>query len=385
MAYFYGAPGTQFSNIAGEEEGERADLADTLATLALSRMSTASAAGGSVGGAAAAASAPSWASIAASGVPDFGAAVFAPPFIPAAEPWEPESIAAAPSVGLAAAAGGVDDRPLCTFFAAGRCRYGDSCRFRHSDASESAIVFFVAAMKRASEDAAAAAAAARAAGSFVGAEASDAAGAAVAFAPAASAAEDADFAAASAQWQANALAAKDSLIAAALETGVVASEEAGETALQLAERRLSAELPCGICMEPVAETASRRFGLLTGCAHAFCLDCIRKWRARIDLPTATVRACPSCRVVSYTVIPSDRFVSDALRKAGISAAYHRQQGRIPCRFFDGGKGECPFGSSCWYAHVRADGTVHTYAKPALRLNADGPTGPSRLFKLSEFL
>jgi len=40
-------------------------------------------------------------------------------------------------------------------------------------------------------------------------------------------------------------------------------------------------IECGICLEKVLvkkEMSSRRFGLLT-CSHAFCLGCIRNWRA----------------------------------------------------------------------------------------------------------
>ena len=45
-------------------------------------------------------------------------------------------------------------------------------------------------------------------------------------------------------------------------------------------------------------------GLLSGCDHTFCLDCIRVWRARLDLPRETVRACPMCREESFLVVPS---------------------------------------------------------------------------------
>ena len=29
---------------------------------------------------------------------------------------------------------------------------------------------------------------------------------------------------------------------------------------------------------------------------------------------------------------------------------------LPCKYFNGGQGTCPFGTSCFYAHVMPDGT-----------------------------
>lgn len=55
--------------------------------------------------------------------------------------------------------------------------------------------------------------------------------------------------------------------------------------------------------------AERKFGILSGCDHAFCIACIRGWRSGdhttpgMDLDTV-VRSCPVCRVQSYFVTPS---------------------------------------------------------------------------------
>ena len=41
----------------------------------------------------------------------------------------------------------------------------------------------------------------------------------------------------------------------------------------------SAEVECAVCLERVLEKprlGERRFGLLSGCDHSFCLQCIRK-------------------------------------------------------------------------------------------------------------
>lgn len=187
------------------------------------------------------------------------------------------------------------------------------------------------------------------------------------------------------QWQAEAAGLRDALIAAALETGAAANASVAEAALQLAERRISADVACGICFDAIAATPGKRFGLLSGCTHAFCLDCIRAWRARLDLPTETTRSCPQCRTLAYVILPSDRYITEPARKAALGEAYHSHQRSLPCRLFNGGKGECPFGSSCWYAHTNADGTAHIAARPAIRLDAEGAVSRRREYKLSDFL
>ncbi|KAK6016204.1 hypothetical protein OSTOST_18316 [Ostertagia ostertagi] len=60
---------------------------------------------------------------------------------------------------------------------------------------------------------------------------------------------------------------------------------------------------CGICMENIMEKALR-FGILEGCRHCFCLDCIREWRRNQTFETDVVRSCPECRQHSNFVIPS---------------------------------------------------------------------------------
>ncbi|KAJ1361728.1 hypothetical protein KIN20_021057 [Parelaphostrongylus tenuis] len=48
---------------------------------------------------------------------------------------------------------------------------------------------------------------------------------------------------------------------------------------------------CGICMENIMEK-SLRFGILEGCRHCFCLECIREWRRNQSFDTDVVRSCP---------------------------------------------------------------------------------------------
>jgi E3 ubiquitin-protein ligase makorin len=161
-----------------------------------------------------------------------------------------------------------------------------------------------------------------------------------------------------------------------------------EVALHAAERAVSVEVECGICLETVLAQAGRRFGLLSHCTHAFCLDCIRAWRARIDLPKETTRGCPVCRTISYYVIACDRFIAEGPRKAAANADFARATRSIPCRHFDYGRGTCPFGSSCFYAHLNFDGTPHVSSGAhGFRLDAEGNVSGAggKAHKLSDFL
>jgi len=105
---------------------------------------------------------------------------------------------------------------------------------------------------------------------------------------------------------------------------------------------------CAICYENITEK-KRRFGILTGCDHMFCLECIRTWRRNYDLDTSVIRACPICRKPSHYVIPSDHFV-EGQDKTELENNYKNQLKLISCKYYDGGKGTCPFGHSCFYLH-----------------------------------
>lgn len=128
---------------------------------------------------------------------------------------------------------------------------------------------------------------------------------------------------------------------------------------------------CGICFESIRKKGER-FGILESCDHAFCLTCIRSWRKqREQQDRQNLRLCPVCRNESYFVIPCDDIFLDPDEKHRVIEAYKNELGRIPCRAFDYGKGKCPFGTSCFYAHLNPDGT--RYVPPALRwrCGADG--------------
>ena len=211
----------------------------------------------------------------------------------------PEEVLAAaaeapPSKRGGGAAGG---GPLCKFFLQGRCKNGETCRFSHAVPSAGAAGAGVAEERRSPQDAADAA------------------------------------------------------------EGRSAEES---SALDALEARASAEASCGICLEPIQGSPGsdeyrprNRFGLLTGCAHPFCLSCIREWRGA---GAETARTCPLCRQETWFVVPSAKLVTDAPRKEALIEAYKASLRRIPCRHFDEGRGECPFGTSCFYRHAYADGT-----------------------------
>lgn len=278
-------------------------------------------------------------------------------------------------------------QPLCSFFMSGSCRNGDRCKFRHAKAEPWAIEFFeqeiqllrnadkMISEKLAAEDLASKTSPAAAAGHDGGGGAKPAV-----------ADDDDAFAADSLRWQSAALALRNDMLEKAVTAGVCSSVEEAEVALQAAERVVSSDVECSICIEPVMSVPGRRFGLLSNCTHPFCLDCIRQWRARIDLPKETVRSCPICRQVSYYVISSDRYIADSARKAVLSQQYHSAQRSIPCRHWNYGRGECPFGSSCFYAHLNPDLTpaISTGAH-SFRMDSEGNVFGSKQYKLNEFL
>ena len=106
----------------------------------------------------------------------------------------------------------------------------------------------------------------------------------------------------------------------------VSQEEAERLRLEDERAAASAKVECGICLEIVHEKqrmADRRFGLLAGCDHPFCLGCIRDWRdggvAR-DAAEHTsgrleqARKCPLCRTQSHYTIPSTNWPRDQAEK-----------------------------------------------------------------------
>uniref|UniRef100_A0A7S2WI76 RING-type E3 ubiquitin transferase n=1 Tax=Mucochytrium quahogii TaxID=96639 RepID=A0A7S2WI76_9STRA len=142
------------------------------------------------------------------------------------------------------------------------------------------------------------------------------------------------------------------------------------------ERECSVDLECGICLENIMQTSTKRFGILTGCDHVFCLKCIKDWRSSDTKSSENgqvlVRRCPLCREPSYFVIPCDRMVRDPERKKMLIEGYQQGMGTIHCKHFDRGNGTCPFGTSCFYKHVYSNGTVQDPGE--VRIYRDGYGG-----------
>jgi len=128
----------------------------------------------------------------------------------------------------------------------------------------------------------------------------------------------------------------------------------------------SSNKDCGICMETVMEKSNakeRQFGILTGCNHIFCLSCIREWRGRKEYKKNVVRACPECRVHSDFIVPSPYWYEDDKEKEKFISGYKSKLSKKSCRYFDEGRGKCPFGSVCFYRHAYPDGTIATNEEP----------------------
>lgn len=160
---------------------------------------------------------------------------------------------------------------------------------------------------------------------------------------------------------------------------------------RLESLRFSQDIECSICLDRVLSkptVAERKFGLLSGCDHPFCISCIRDWRSTSQ-PQGTgtdaiVRLCPVCRVLSYYVIPSVIWYTNAEEKQEIIDGYKARVSDIDCRYFNFGNGRCQFGSSCFYKHAFRDGTREEVKLRHLGA-ADGNTVIAKDVRLSEYL
>eukprot|EP00746_Dinoflagellata_sp_MGD_P132662 gnl/MRDRNA2_/MRDRNA2_66370_c0_seq2.p1 gnl/MRDRNA2_/MRDRNA2_66370_c0~~gnl/MRDRNA2_/MRDRNA2_66370_c0_seq2.p1 ORF type:complete len:273 (+),score=59.69 gnl/MRDRNA2_/MRDRNA2_66370_c0_seq2:53-871(+) len=143
-----------------------------------------------------------------------------------------------------------------------------------------------------------------------------------------------------------------------------------------------ADIECGICFENPTAKGSR-IGMLENCDHVFCLQCIRSWRKQREQDKQNLRMCPLCRNESGFVVPCDRVILDPDEKVDEISSYKEEMGKIPCKLFDRGNGTCPFGASCFYAHLNADGTKHVPAPPRMMIGADGKSRVIKPQRLSD--
>lgn len=116
------------------------------------------------------------------------------------------------------------------------------------------------------------------------------------------------------------------------------------------------QVECGLCSSKIATKEDPRFGLLN-CDHAFCLSCIRTWRAQHSMHDLTTKSCPLCREITFFIVPSSTWTIDKTEKRKIIDAYKRKLGQISCKYFNSGDRVCPFGTSCFYSHRHADGSM----------------------------
>mmetsp|Transcript_44578 Transcript_44578/g.103052 ORF Transcript_44578/g.103052 Transcript_44578/m.103052 type:complete len:352 (-) Transcript_44578:551-1606(-) len=148
--------------------------------------------------------------------------------------------------------------------------------------------------------------------------------------------------------------------------------------------RAGDDAECGICFESI-RAKGERFGMLENCACAFCLSCIRAWRKQKEQQDrVNLRMCPLCRNESFFVVPCDSLVLDPHEKSKAIENYKRQMSLVPCQAFDYGRGKCPFGSSCFYAHLNPDGTRYNPA-PVRKMVGMSGTQVIGEVKLSDFL
>ena len=132
----------------------------------------------------------------------------------------------------------------------------------------------------------------------------------------------------------------------------------------------------------------RRYGVLPGCDHIFCLECIRGWRGNDDgaIDRVSVRRCPVCRVASYFVVPSaHKGALGAEEKRVLLGAYTANLRKTPCRHFAQGRGRCPFGTSCFYGHTLPDGSAARPEVLSMQRGADGSVRTQQAASLLDFM
>nr|XP_020658207.1 probable E3 ubiquitin-protein ligase makorin-2 [Pogona vitticeps] len=145
---------------------------------------------------------------------------------------------------------------------------------------------------------------------------------------------------------------------------------------------------CSICMEVVYDKPSaseRRFGILSNCNHTYCLSCIRQWRGVKQFENPIIKSCPECRVISEFVIPSVYWVEDQTKKNELIEAFKQGVGRKACKYFEQGKGTCPFGGRCLYLHAYPDGRRAEPEKPRKQLSSEGTVRFLNSVRLWDFI
>ncbi|XP_026162483.1 E3 ubiquitin-protein ligase makorin-2 [Mastacembelus armatus] len=152
--------------------------------------------------------------------------------------------------------------------------------------------------------------------------------------------------------------------------------------------QLSQDKVCSVCMEVVVQKANpsdRRFGILSSCSHTFCLACIRQWRCTKNFSNKIIKSCPECRVVSEFVIPSVYWVEDQDDKNHLIDLFKSGVSKKACKYFDQGRGSCPFGGKCLYLHAFPDGTRAEPDRPRKQLSSEGNVRFMNSVRLWDFI
>lgn len=152
--------------------------------------------------------------------------------------------------------------------------------------------------------------------------------------------------------------------------------------------QLSQDKVCSICMEVVVQKVNpseRRFGILSSCCHTFCLACIRKWRCTKTFSNKIIKACPECRLPSEFVIPSVYWVEDQGDKDHLIELFKSGVSKKACKYFDQGRGSCPFGAKCLYLHALPDGTRPEPDRPRKQLSSEGSVRFMNNVRLWDFI
>ncbi|CAF93085.1 unnamed protein product, partial [Tetraodon nigroviridis] len=152
--------------------------------------------------------------------------------------------------------------------------------------------------------------------------------------------------------------------------------------------QLSQDKVCSICMEVVLQKANpseRRFGILSSCSHTFCLACIRKWRCTRNFSNKIIKSCPECRVASEFVIPSVYWVEKQENKDHLIDVFKSGVSKKACKYFDQGRGSCPFGGKCLYLHALPDGSRAEPEQPRKQLGSEGNIRVMNSVRLWDFI
>jgi E3 ubiquitin-protein ligase makorin len=160
-------------------------------------------------------------------------------------------------------------------------------------------------------------------------------------------------------------------------------DEMAEESLIQDEVNKSKNIECGICACKILEEKKDRFGLLVSCNHSFCLSCLRTWRENeaLKFDKEAVRKCPICRLKSDFIIPSNRLITSHARKRELLMKYLTNLRNKKCKYYP----DCPFGTSCFYAHIGPDGKLVRYELPRLKVDSNGNMKNISMPKLSELL